>query len=99
MSGGNGADLGTVIAMLGQVLQTQQEHGRLLGEQGRMIAEHGRRLDAIERRLTAIEGDVRALRQTVTEYHSSVIGHGILISERDARLRRVEEHLNLPSIA
>jgi len=35
------------------------------------------------------------LRRAVIEYHSSVIGHGIIISELEARVRRVEEHLNL----
>ena len=35
------------------------------------------------------------LRRAVIEYHTSVIGHGVLISESEARLRRVEQHLNL----
>ncbi len=30
------------------------------------------------------------LRRAVVDYHSSVIGHGMLISDLDARLRRVE---------
>jgi chromosome segregation ATPase len=38
------------------------------------------------------------LRRAVIEYHTSVIGHGILISELEARVRRVEQHLNLPSL-
>ena len=38
------------------------------------------------------------LRRAVIEYHTSVIGHGILISELEARMRRVEQHLNLPSL-
>ena len=37
------------------------------------------------------------LRRAVIEYHSSVIGHGVLISELEARVRRVEQHLNLPA--
>ena len=36
------------------------------------------------------------LRRAVVEYHSAVIGHGVLISELEARLRRLEQHLNLP---
>ena len=36
------------------------------------------------------------LRRAVMDYHTSVIGHGALISDLDARLRRVEQHLNLP---
>ncbi|HLH51849.1 MAG TPA: hypothetical protein VKV96_21110 [Roseiarcus sp.] len=38
------------------------------------------------------------LRRAVIEYHTSTIGHGILISELEARVRRVEQHLNLPPI-
>ncbi|MFI0842573.1 hypothetical protein [Mesorhizobium sp. IMUNJ 23232] len=38
------------------------------------------------------------LRRAVMEYHSSVIGHGVLISELEARMRRVEQHLDLPAI-
>jgi chromosome segregation ATPase len=41
---------------------------------------------------------ITGLRRAVVEYHSSVIGHGILISELEARMRRVEQHLNLPAI-
>ena len=35
------------------------------------------------------------LRRAVVEYHTSVIGHGVLISELEARVRRVEQFLNL----
>lgn len=41
---------------------------------------------------------IAGLRRAVVEYHSSTIGHGILISELEARVRRVEQHLDLPSI-
>jgi hypothetical protein len=41
---------------------------------------------------------VAGLRRAVVEYHSSVIGHGVLISELEARVRRVEQHLNLPAL-
>ena len=36
------------------------------------------------------------LRRAVVEYHSAVIGHGLLISEREERVRRLEQHLNCP---
>jgi hypothetical protein len=39
------------------------------------------------------------LRRAVIEYHTSVIGDGVLISELEARVRRVEQHLNLPSLS
>lgn len=37
--------------------------------------------------------------QTVAEYHASVLGHGVLISELEERVRRIEEHLQLPPAA
>jgi hypothetical protein len=33
------------------------------------------------------------LRRAVIEYHTSTIGHGILISELEARMRRVQRCL------
>lgn len=41
---------------------------------------------------------IAGLRRAVMEYHTSVIGHGIIISELEARVRRVEQHLNLPAL-
>ena len=38
------------------------------------------------------------LRRAVIDYHTSVIGHGAIVSELEARVRRVEQHLNLPSL-
>lgn len=38
------------------------------------------------------------LRRAAIEYHTSVIGHGVLISELEVRMRRVEQHPNLPSL-
>jgi hypothetical protein len=39
------------------------------------------------------------LRRAVVEYHSTTVGHGMLISELEARMRRVEQHLKLPPLA
>jgi hypothetical protein len=35
------------------------------------------------------------LRRAVMEYHSSAVGHGLLLSEFDERLRRVEQRLEI----
>ena len=52
--------------------------------------------------LLSMQKDIReqigGLRRTIVEYHSSVVGHGILISELEERVRRVEQHLNLPPL-
>ena len=50
-------------------------------------------LASLEKRLS---DQITGLRRAVMEYHSSAIGHGVLISEFEERLRRVEQHLNLP---
>jgi chromosome segregation ATPase len=46
----------------------------------------------------ATRDQIVGLRRALVEYHSAVIGHGVLISELEARVRRVEQHLNLPAI-
>jgi hypothetical protein len=93
MSGsGNGVDIAAVYQLLSQVAQTVNEHTRVLNEHTLLLHGHNRRLDNIEHGQSS-------LRQAVVEYHSSVIGHGILISELDHRVRRIEEHLHLPPVA
>jgi hypothetical protein len=59
--------------------------------------------DRIDRLSLAVATDIRdvdqqltSLREAVMHYHSSVLGHGSIISELEARLRRVEQHLGLP---
>ena len=52
-------------------------------------------LASLEKRLS---DQIVGLRRAVMEYHSSAIGHGVLISEFEERLRRVEQHLNLPPL-
>jgi hypothetical protein len=47
---------------------------------------------SLEKRL----GDrIATLNRAVMEYHSSTIGHGVLYSEIDERVRRIEQHLQL----
>jgi hypothetical protein len=63
----------------------------LVAMQARADAEHKATRDSTRELVTG-------LRRAVFDYHSSVIGHGMLISGLDARVRRVEQHLNLPPI-
>ncbi len=99
MSGGNGADIGQVVAMLGIVLENQQEMRRDVREMRLVLNEHTTVLHDHGRRLDDLSAQMASLREAVTAYHATVIGHGILISELDARLRRVEHHLGLPPAA
>ena len=47
---------------------------------------------SLEKRLS---DRITHLNRAVVEYHSSAVGHGVLISEFEERLRRVEQHLKL----
>jgi hypothetical protein len=46
-----------------------------------------------------LSDQIVGLRRAVVEYHSTTVGHGILISEIEARVRRMEQHLGLPPLA
>jgi len=103
---GNGTDLGHIVAMLGDVLEGQRdirgvlnEHTRVLNDHTRVLNEHTLTLGEHGSRLDDLTGQVQFLREAVTEYHASVMGHGFLITEPDARVRRIERHLDLPPAA
>jgi hypothetical protein len=81
MSGINGPDIAAVYQLLTEVART--------------VAGHDSRLDSIDRRLDDLTAGLSSLREAITHYHSTVIGHGILISELDERVRRIERHLRL----
>lgn len=44
-----------------------------------------------------LSDQIVGLRRAVIEYHSAVIGHGNIIAELEARVRRMEQHLGLDS--
>ena len=82
MSGGDGVDLGQVLAMLGDLL---------VGQRGMQEA-----IRAVDRRVDDLAGQVASLREAVDSYHAAVVGHGMLITELDERLRRVEQERDSP---
>lgn len=88
MQSGNGIDLAAIYQLLTEVAQ------RVGAIEGR-LGNHDRRFEAIDRKLGDVSADLAGLRETVTNYHASVLGHGILISELNERVRRIERHLNL----
>lgn len=47
---------------------------------------------SLEKRLS---DQIVGLRRSVMEYHSSAIGHGVLLTEFEERLRRLEQHVGL----
>jgi hypothetical protein len=75
----------------------------------RTVAGHDAKFDSYDRKLDGIAArladhdsklddlaaGLSSLREAVTHYHLTVIGHGILISELYDRVRRIERHLKL----
>jgi len=92
MSGGNGVDIAAVYQLLTQVARTVNDHTRRLDDLTRDVKD-------LTRGVNELHDGQTTLRQTLTEYHSSVIGHGILFSQLEDRVRRIEHHLNLPPAA
>jgi len=43
-----------------------------------------------------LEHRINNLNRSVVQYHSSTVGHGVLYSELETRMQRVEQHLKLP---
>jgi chromosome segregation ATPase len=99
MSGGNGVDIAAVYQLLSQVAQTVLGHSRQLDDLTRDVHDLKRDVHDLKRDVKVLGDGQATLRQTLTEYHSSVIGHGILISQLEDRVRRIEHHLNLPPAA
>jgi hypothetical protein len=50
---------------------------------------------ADDRKLDELAAGLAILREPVTNYHATALGHGVLISEINERVRRIERHLNL----
>jgi hypothetical protein len=88
MQSGDGPDIAVVYQLLTEVARTVAGHDHKLDDLARTVAGHDRKLDDLAAGLAS-------LREAVTNYHATVLGHGILISELDERVRRIERHLNL----
>jgi ABC-type transporter Mla subunit MlaD len=113
MSSGNGIDIAAVYQLLTEVARTLAGHDRKLDAQDRKLNEiivvvndHTRKLDELagvvnrhDRKLDDLTTDIAGLRETVTHYHATVLGHGILYSELEERVRRIERHLKLEPAA
>jgi hypothetical protein len=95
MQSGNGIDLAAVYQLLLGM------SGRLDGMSGRLDGMSGRlddvlaRLDVHERKLDDVAAGLSDLRAAVTNYHGAALGHGIMLSELDERVRRIKRHPKL----
>ena len=68
----------------------------LVGMSGR-LDEVVVRLNGHTQKLDDLAIGLSDLRAAVTNYHGAVLGHGVMLSELDERVRRIERHLKLES--
>ncbi len=92
----------TVLTRLDEHDRRFDEHTGKLNELIVTVNDHTRKLDELvsvvnlhDRKLDDLGAGLAGLRETLTHYHSSVLGHGMLISELEERVRRIERHLHL----
>ena len=95
MSGVNGPDIAAVYQLLTEVARTVTGHDSKLDAIIARLDAHDRKFAEHDQKLDELAAGLSSLREALTHYHSSVIGHGILISELDERVRRIERHLKL----
>ena len=92
-------DMRAEIGDMRSEMATKSDLADLRSEMTSLRADVAADMIALEARQEAQHKQTReqivGLRRAVVEYHTSVIGHGIIISDLEARLRRVEQHLNL----
>ncbi len=81
------------VAGMRNVMATKTDIADVRSEINSLRADVASDMAVLEKRL----GDqIVGLRRSVIEYHSSTIGHGVLLSEFEERLRRLEKHTGLP---
>jgi hypothetical protein len=84
---GNGIDIAAIYQLLSEVAETVRGHSGRLDHIDHRLDHIDHRLDHIDGRLDDLTVGLADLRSAVTNYHSTVLGHGILISELDERVR------------
>ncbi len=80
---------------------TKDDFAQLRSEMHSLRADVASDLHALDAKFDTTRKDISeqivGLRRAVTEYHSSAIGHGVLFTELEDRVRRIEQRLDMES--
>ena len=101
MAEGNGVDQGAIVEMLKNVVASvgrieyrlEREFSMLrqdVSDIQRTLGRHERDMLDLRQVTSNLQQAVNTVQQDVRAYHGSVAGHGMLISELDERVRRLE---------
>jgi hypothetical protein len=89
------------VADIRSTTTTKTELAGLRSDVQSLRADVASDLAALEEQLSdqekRLSEQIAGLRRAVMEYHSTAIGHGVLFTEIEERVRRIEQHLNLPT--
>ena len=89
-------DMRGEVSDIRSTMATKEDLGQLRADLHSEI--HSLRADVASDLLTMekrMNDQFVALRRSVMEYHSTAVGHGILYSELDERVRRIEQRLEM----
>ena len=93
------AEMGDMRATMATKVDVADLRSELCSEMTSLRADVAADMNDLRHEIVVVRKDlgdqIVGLRRAVVEYHTSVIGHGIIISELEARLRRVEQRLDL----
>jgi len=80
------------VSDIRKVMATKSDIADVRSEIHSLRADVASDMVTLEKRLS---DQISGLRRSVMEYPSSQIGHGVLLTEFEERLRRLEEHVGL----
>ncbi len=84
--------LDTQDAKLNEVIGTVNDHSRRFEDVAAVMNRQERKLDDL------VAG-ISDLRKALTDYHGSIVGHGVFLTELDQRVERIERRLDLDPLS
>ncbi len=93
------AEIGDMRATMATKADVADLRSELLSEMTLLRADVAADMNDLRHEIVVVRKDlgeqIVELRRAIVEYHTTVIGHGIIIGELEARLRRLEQRLDL----